>query len=178
MNKFIPLMAAAVILMVVAVSGCVTNEDNNNETNMYSANGVSFQYPHSWGVATVTSPNGVAAVGDPNTVVNGTPTTSVVIQKANATASTGLKQAYDENYANFFNNTNKTKVSEAQLTLDGAQVYENVYTSSENGVTKKYRAVWLQKGNNIYVILCSALTEAYDSQQANFDLIINSFKAS
>jgi len=178
MNKIIPLVAAAVILLVVAVSGCVTNEDKNNQTNSYSANGVSFQYPHSWGVATLSSPNGVVAVGDPNTVVNGNPTTSVVIQKANATASSGLKYAYDQNYANFFNNTGKTKVSEAQLTLNGATVYENVYTSSEEGVAKKYRAVWLQKGSTIYVILCSARTEAYDSQQTNFDLVINSFQAS
>ena len=83
----------------------------------------------------------------------------------NATASSGLKYAYDQNYANFFNNTGKTKVSEAQLTLNGATVYENVYTSSEEGVAKKYRAVWLQKGSTIYVILCSARTEAYDSQR-------------
>jgi hypothetical protein len=178
MNKILPVVAAAVILMVVTVSGCVTNEDKNNESNNYSTNGVSFQYPHSWGVATVNSPNGVAAVGDPNTVVNGNPTTSVVIQKANTTATSGLKNAYDQNYAQFFNNTGKTKVSEAHLTINGVTAYENVYTSSEEGVAKKYRAVWLQKGSIIYVILCSARIEDFDAQQANFDLVINSFQAS
>jgi len=173
MNKILPLMA--VTIMVVLVSGCVT-DDTANQTNNFSQNGVSFQYSTSWGVASVSSPNGVAAVGDPNTVVNGNPTTSVVIQKPNATTSV-LKTAYDQNYAQFFNNTGKTKVSEAELTLNGAQVYENVYTSSEEGVAKKYRAVWMQKGSTLYVILCSARVEDYDAQQANFDLVINSFNA-
>ncbi|EKQ52565.1 MAG: hypothetical protein B655_1732 [Methanobacterium sp. Maddingley MBC34] len=175
MNKILPLMA--VTLMVVLVSGCVT-DNKSNQTNNFSQNGVFFQYPASWGVASVSSPNGVAAVGDPNTVVNGNPTTSVVIQKPNATASSVLKTAYDENYAQFFNNTGKTKVSEAQLTLNGVQVYENVYTSSEEGLAKKYRAVWMQKGSTIYVILCSARVENYDAQQSNFDLVVNSFQVS
>lgn len=167
----------AAMVMMVLVSGCITNEDKANQTNNFSQNGVSFQYPISWGVASVTSPNGVAAVGDPTTVVNGNPTTSVVIQKANVTTGAALKTAYDLNYAQFFNNTGKTKVSEAEITLNGAKVYENVYTSSEEGVAKKYRAVWIQKGSTTYVILCSARTEAYDAQQANFDLVVNSFQA-
>lgn len=167
----------AAMVMMVLVSGCITNEDKANQTNNFSQNGASFQYPISWGVASVTSPNGVAAVGDPTTVVNGNPTTSVVIQKANVTTGAALKTAYDLNYAQFFNNTGKTKVSEAELTLNGAKVYENVYTSSEEGVAKKYRAVWIQKGSTTYVILCSARTEAYDAQQANFDLVVNSFQA-
>jgi hypothetical protein len=175
MNKILPLMA--VTLMVVLVSGCVT-DNKANQTNNFSQNGVFFQYPSSWGVASVSSPNGVAAVGDPNTVVNGNPTTSVVIQKPNATSSSVLKTAYDQNYAQFFNNTGKTKVSEAELTLNGAQVYENVYTSSEEGIGKKYRAVWMQKGSTIYVILCSARVENYDAQQSNFDLVVNTFQAS
>lgn len=166
----------AVTLMVVLVSGCVT-DNKSNQTNNFSQNGVAFQYPLSWGVASVSSPNGVAAVGDPTTVINGNPTTSVVIQKANVTTGTALKTAYDLNYAQFFNNTGKTKVSEAELILNGATVYENVYTSSEEGVAKKYRAVWIQKGSTTYVVLCSARTDAYDAQQANFDMVVNSFQA-
>lgn len=176
MNKILPLMLT--IFMVVLVSGCVTNEDKNNQTNNYTQNGVFFQYPHSWGVASVTSLNAVAAVGDPLTASNGNPTTSVVIQKVNNTNFYDLKTAYEQNYVKFFNNTGNTKVSEGNFILNNAQVYETVYTSSESGVKKKYRAVWLQKGSTIYVILASAKVEDYDAQQANFDLVINSFQAS
>jgi hypothetical protein len=176
MNKILPLMVT--ILMVVLVSGCVTNEDKNNQSNNYTQNGVFFQYPHSWGVANVTSPNGVAAVGDPSTISNGSPTTSVVIQTVNNTNGYDLKKAYDQNYASFFNNTGNTKVSDGNFILNNAQVYETVYTSSESGVAEKYRAVWLQKSSTLYVILCSAKVEDYDAQQSNFDLVINTFQVS
>lgn len=176
MKKILPLMVT--IFMVVLVSGCITNEDKNNQSNNYTQGGVFFQYPHSWGVATVTSPNGVAAVGDPLTASNGTPTTSLVIQKVNNTNAYNLQTAYTQNYLKFFNNTGKTKVSEGNITLNNAKVYEIVYTSSESGIKKKYRAIWLQKGKNIYVILASARMEDFDAQLANFDLVSNTFQAS
>ncbi|MCC7550235.1 MAG: hypothetical protein KO316_01885, partial [Methanobacterium sp.] len=62
--------------------------------------------------------------------------------------------------------------------LNNAQAYEMVYSSADSGVSKKYRAVWVQRGSNIYVILCSARVEDYDAQQSNFDLVVNSFQAS
>ncbi|NYB51857.1 MAG: hypothetical protein HVN35_04785 [Methanobacteriaceae archaeon] len=175
MNKILPLMVT--LVLVVLVSGCVTNEAKNNVSNNFTQNGVFFQYPSSWGVATVTSPNGVAAVGDPLTVINGNPTTSVVIQRYDNPNYYNLQTAYEQNYAKFFNNTGKTKVSDGNFILNGVQVFETVYTSSESGVLKKYRAVWLQKGNTIYVILASAKVEDYDAQQPNFDMVINSFQA-
>jgi hypothetical protein len=175
MNKIIPLMVT--IFVVFLVSGCVTNEDKTNSTNNYTQNGVFFQYPHSWGLASVSSPNGVAAVGDPLTASNGNPTTSVVVQKYNNTNYYNLQTAYTQNYVKFFNNTGNTKVSDGNFILNGAQAYETVYTSSESGVNKKYRAVWLQQGTTIYVLLASAKVEDYDAQQSNFDLVINTFKA-
>jgi len=175
MNKILPLMVT--IFAVVLVSGCIT-DDGTNETNNFSQNGIFFNYPQSWGVASVASPNGVAAVGDPTTASDGNPTTSVVIQKYNNTNNYDLKTAYDKNYATFFNNTGKTKVEEGNFILNNAQAYEMVYTSAESGVSKKYRAVWVQKGSTIYVILCSARVEDYDAQQSNFDLVVNSFQAS
>lgn len=178
MNKILPLILMATIFMVVLVSGCVTNEEKSNESNNYTQGGVFFQYPHSWGVAKINSTNGVAAVGDPQTVINGKPTTSVVIQKYNNTNYYNLQTAYEQNYAAFFNNTGKTKISEGNFILNNAKAYETVYTSSESGVKKKYRAVWLQKGSNIYVILSSAKVEDYDAQQPNFDQIINTFRVS
>jgi len=176
MNRNLPIILMATLFMVVLVSGCITNDEKANQSNNYTKGGVFFQYPHSWGLAKVNSTGGVAAVGDPQTVVNGKPTTSVVIQKYNNTNYYNLQTAYEQNYAKFFNNTGKTKVSVGNFTLNNAKAYETVYTSSESGIKKKYRAVWLQKGGNIYVILCSAKVEDYDAQKANFDLVINTFR--
>ncbi len=176
MNKILPVILFT-IFMVVLVSGCI-NDGKANQTNNFTKSGIFFQYPQSWGVAKVNSTGGIAAVGDPQTIVNGKPTTSVVIQEYNNTNYYSLQTAYEQNYLKFFNNTGKTKVSVGNFTLNNDQAYETVYISSESGVKKKYRAVWLQKDRNIYVILCSARAEDYDGQNANFDLIINTFRLS
>jgi len=174
MNKLIfPLI---LIMVVVTVSGCVNNQ-KNNQTNIYSQNGVSFEYPQSWRVANVTSSYAVAAVADPTTVQNGRPSTSVIIQKPPLTRGANLKLAYENNYANFFNQTGYQKVSEANITLNKTIIYENVYTINNAGLEKQYRAVWLSKRQRVYVILCSALKADFDKEQSNFDLIINSFRA-
>jgi PsbP-like protein len=175
MNKIIfPLILT--ILVVITVSGCVT-EQKNNQTNKYSQNGVSFDYPQNWTVANVTSPYAVAAVADPTTVQNGRPTTAVIIQKPPFIKGANLKLAYENNYANFFNQTGYKKVSEANITSNGTKIYENIYTINTAGLEKQYRVAWLSKKRKIYVILCSALKEDFDQEQANFDLVINSFQA-
>ena len=175
MNKIIfPVILT--ILVVITVSGCV-NEQKNNQTNKYSQNGVSFDYPQNWRVANVSSPYAVAAVADPTTVQNGRPTTAVIIQKPPLIRGANLKLAYENNYANFFNQTGYKKISEANITLNGTKIYENVYTVNTAGLDKEYRVAWLSKKQKIYVILCSALKEDFDQEQSNFDLVINSFQA-
>jgi hypothetical protein len=172
--KKYPLLIIALLVSIVAVSGCVSNQNQTNQTS-YSQNGVTFNYPSSWQVANTTSPNAVVAVADPKTVDNqSSPTTLVVIQKSNATGD--LQTVYSENYANFFNNTGNQRVSEGNITVGGAQAIENVYTANESGVQKEMRAVWLTRNSQIYVILCSALQSDFNNEQSNFDMIINSFK--
>lgn len=174
MKKY-PLLIIALLVSIVAVSGCVSNQNQTNETS-YSQNGVTFNYPSSWQVANTTSPNAVVAVADPTTVNNqSSPTTLVVIQKSNTTGS-DLQTVYSTNYANFFNNTGNQRVSEGNITVGEAQAIENVYTTNESGVQKEMRAVWLTRNNQVYVILCSALQSDFNKEQSNFDMVINSFK--
>ena len=175
MNKIIFTLILT-ILVVVTVMGCVTDQ-KNNQTNKYSQNNISFDYAQNWRVANVTSPYAVAAVADPTTVQNGRPTTLVIIQKPPLTRGTNLKLAYENNYANFFNNTSYQKVSEANITLNNTKIYENVYTTNTAGLEKEYRVAWLSKNQKVYVILCSALKKDFDREQSNFDLVIKSFQA-
>ncbi|MCE7697558.1 MAG: hypothetical protein K8E24_001440 [Methanobacterium paludis] len=179
MKKY-PFLIIALLVFVVSASGCVSNQDQN-QTNVtsYSQNNVSFSYPGTWQVTNATSPNAVAAVADPKTVDSNTkvPTTFVVIQKSNATGS-DLQTVYNANYATFFNNTGNQRVSDGNITVSGSPAFENVYkTNSSTGKELEMRAVWLSQNNNIYVILCSALTSDFQKEQPDFDLIIDSFKA-
>lgn len=176
MRRYLLLMFT--LLAVVMASGCVTDQDDN-ATKTFNQNNVTFQYPEDWVVVQTTSPNAVAAVADPNSVISNTnsPTTQVVIQKPNVTTATDLQEAYDENYATFFNNTGNQRVSEANITTDKLTAVENIYTSSSSGIEKQYRAVWLEKNSTIYVILCSSKKADFESLQSKFDIIINSFQA-
>jgi hypothetical protein len=176
MRKYLLLVFA--VLSVMIVSGCVSQQDKN-ETKSYNQNNISFNYPGTWALANATAPDAIVAVADPSTVIANTnsPTTQVVIQKSKLPKNSDLRTAYVDNYAKFFNNTGNFKVSEANITTSKLKAYENVYTSTAGGIEKQYRAVWIQKNGIIYIILCSAKKDAFQSQQGNFDLIINSFQA-
>ncbi len=165
-----------ILCSVVMVSGCVTDNKQNNETQTYSQNNISFTYPGGWSTASPTAPNSIAAVADPNSVQSGSPTTVVLIQKPNATAGSNLSEVYASNYATFFNNTGYQRVSEGNITVNGTDALENVYTSNSTN-PKQYRAVWLDENGVIYVILCIANVNDFKNQQTNFNMIINSFKA-
>jgi hypothetical protein len=177
MNKY-PVLIVILLFLVVLASGCIDTEKDTNKTKTYAQNGISFVYNGTWDLANTTSPNAVVAVGDPQSVdpVTRSPKIFVLIQKSNATAGTDLWTAYQENYRSFFNNTGKQRVSEANITVNNVQAYENVYTENSNGTQKQVRAVWLAPTGTIYVILCGAPVADFEKQQKNFDLIIYSFK--
>ena len=162
---------------VVVASGCVSDNKQTNETKTYSQNNISFDYPGGWEIANTTSPNAIVAVADPQTVQNGTPTTLVVIQKPDVTQGSDLNNVYDANYATFFNKTDYQRVSEGNITVSGSNALENIYKTNVSGDQRQYRAVWLSSNNNIYVILCVAKQSDFEAQQANFNLIVNSFKS-
>ena len=174
MKKYLVILFI-LLCAVVMVSGCVTDNKKNNETQTYSQNNVSFNYPGEWATANPTAPNAVAAVADPNSMQSGSPSTVVIIQKPNATGS-NLSAAYASNYATFFNNTGYQQVSEGNITVNGTGALENVYATNSTN-PREYRAVWLNENGTIYVILCVANQSDFKNEQNNFNLIINSFSA-
>jgi hypothetical protein len=173
MKKY-ALFIITILALVVFASGC-TNQDKT-----YSKNGVSFTYPESWQeIMNVKTEFAVAAVGDPDSVdqSTGNVNTVVIVQKIPLPSGSTLKQDYDSNYARLAAQDPSYRViSENTRTVDGTTAYVNTHTVNVNGVQKQEEAVWLEKGGNIYVILCGTFPAVFESQQANFDMIINTFK--
>jgi PsbP-like protein len=168
-----------VILLVCSVvfaSGCVSNNKISNTTKTYAQNNISFTYPGSWEVVNATSPNAVAAVADPNSIQNGTPTTLVVIQKPDVPAGSDINSIYTANYVAFFNNTNYQRISDGNVTVNGANALENIYETNTTVNPIQYSAVWLNESGSIYVILSAAKITDFENQTSNFNLILNSFK--
>lgn len=153
-------------------------QDKNQKTKHYTKDGISFDYPENWEIANATTANAIAAVADPKTrdPKTGFSSTVVVIQKETIPAGYTLKDVYDQNYAIFFNNSSYQRVYEGNTTINGIKVYENIYTVDTDNVQKQQRALWFEKKGVVYVILCSALKKDFKSQEANFNLIINSLK--
>jgi hypothetical protein len=160
---------------VVFASGCVS-DNKSNTTKTYAQNNISFTYPGSWEIVNATSPNAVAAVADPNSVQNGTPTTLVVIQKPDVAAGSDINTIYTSNYATFFNNTNYQRISDGNITVNGVNARENIYETNTTVNPIQYSAVWLNESGSIYVILSAAQVTDFENQTSNFNLILNSFK--
>ena len=87
-----------------------------------------------------------------------------------------LKQFYDDTYAQYAQDSTFQAISNKTIKVNGLTGYENVHKSIVNGVLKEERVVWLEKNGNAYVILCGASIGDFDSQQSNFNMVINSFK--
>jgi hypothetical protein len=175
LRKYIVLVIFLVCCVVFA-SGCVSNNKTTNTTKTYNQNNISFTYPGSWEIVNATSPNAVVAVADPNSIQNGTPTTLVVIQKPDVPAGSDINTVYASNYATFFNNTNYMRISDGNITVNGATALDNIYKTNTTVNPMQYSAVWLNESGSIYVILSAAQVSDFDNQTTNFNLILNSFK--
>lgn len=179
MKKY--LLAIFIISTVIIASGC-TDKGNQtsssaNKTQIYSGNEFTFQYPSNWKQVTSQALNSTVAFGDPSsTDANKTTKIDVVIQKAVMPRGVNLQNYYNATYTQFMaQNLGFKPVSEGIIVINGMTGLEIVYKINSTD-PKQQRAVWLQKKNTIYIILCSAPASSYNSQQENFDTIVNSFK--
>jgi len=175
----------ALLAIVIAASGCTdtgnqtANQTTSNvPTKTYQNDQFSFEYPETWEIVNSTTPSVVVAVGDPKSAdSNGNINTLTAIQSAPLPSGSTLKDTFDATYQNFEQTeTTYNLISEGSITVNGLSGYENIHTIDVNGVTKKERAVWLEKNGTIYVILCGALPADFDTANADFNVIINSFK--
>ncbi len=184
MKKY-ALLLIAILALVVFASGCIGDSNTNQTsqptipTKQFSGNGISFSYPESWEQLQATTPNAIVTFGDPSSVDSATNNvnTLVVIQSIPLPSGTTLKANYDATYAQYAAaDSSFRQISDSTTTVDGTTAYVNTHTVNVSGVQKQEKAVWLEKNGKIYVILAGALPSAFESQQKNFDAIINTFK--
>lgn len=178
MRKY--LLALALLLAMVLSSGCTDggNQTSNNTKNkVFSGDQFTFEYPSSWQTISSQARDSIVAVGDPSTADgNGNARVNVVIQKTVKPQNETFDQYYQSTYSQFkAQNMSFVQISEGNIVINGVNARENIYTINSGGI-KKQRAVWIQKNDLIYIILCSAPVDLYGSQQPNFDIVVNSFK--
>jgi hypothetical protein len=183
MKKYI--LGLMIIILVILASGCISDSDNNNKNQpqTLAENGILIKYPGTWVAADSKNNETIAAVADPGSVDSSTSfgKVSVVIQKKTLNSSlkdsSSLEILFEQNYNNLFSNSTYKLIAEGNITFgEYINASECIYTIDENGTVKKHRAIWIENGNDVYVILCTAPESEFDSQSKNFDFIINSFK--
>ena len=173
----------AIILLVsiVLISGCTTS-GNQKATNTsttvkaYSGDQFNFNYPSSWQLIQSQAQSSVIAVGDPSSADNNSNVpVNVQIQTTVKPSNGTMQDVYNSTYAQFAEeNLGYKQLSDGTISVNGRTCLENVYLLSSE--SKEQRAVWIQNGNVIYIILCSAPISQYTEEQGNFNIIINSFK--
>ncbi|MDR2967273.1 MAG: hypothetical protein LBU74_04940 [Methanobacteriaceae archaeon] len=183
MNKYI--LGIIIIVSVTLISGCISNSNNNNETQVQTLaeNGISIKFPGTWVSANSKNNETIVAVADPNFIDSSTGfgKVSVVIQKKtlNSTSgnSTSIEGLFNQTYKNLFSNSSYKLIAEGFVTVGKySNAFECIYTVDENGTIKKHRAIWIEGNKDVFVILCTAPENEFDSQLKNFDFIINNFK--
>lgn len=173
MKKY-AVLVIAVLAVVVFSSGCISQGNNT-----YNFNGISFNYSSSWQeISNIKTQDAIAGFGDPDSVDEPTNdvNTLVIVQKVPMPSGSTLKQFYDDTYTKYAQDSTFQTISNKTITVNGLTGYENVHKIIVDGNLKEERVVWLEKNGNAYVILCGALIGDFDSQQPNFNIVINSFK--
>ncbi|MEN6292848.1 MAG: PsbP-related protein [Methanobacterium sp.] len=176
----------------------INNSINQNynhskiSTKTYSSpNGISFNYPKGWqrsdwsdveyGIIPAADVNMQLSFADPKSAekydgYNNYFYTVVTIEKAQLPFGFSIKSAYDNKFAEVTPGFAFESMLDTTATVDGEKAYVKTYTVVEDGVQRKVKEVWFEKNGFAYVILIITLPKDFDGQQANFDVILNSFK--
>ena len=170
------------ILLIVGVSFFINNpintgngEELSQQSVDYSENGISLSMPGNWVSAKSNSNNTVLAIADPDAKdSSGFNSINVNIEKKSNAKS--LQTEFASNYNTLARNSDFTILFMGNVSFNGQAAMEADYTSVVNNQTKQHKAIWIPKGSDIYVILCSAPESEFENMVGTFDFIINSVK--
>ena len=145
-------------------------------TKVYSANGVSFNYPANWYVDTNTE-DGMKSifVSNLNDINHGLSVFQVSIYpNIGMTDQEAFEAIQHIIYPSGYN-----VISKRILTLNGIKAYETIYTINNPNIfteIMKSQQILLVKNNNSYSIDFLATLKEFDAQILNLDIMLNNFK--
>jgi len=172
MKKYL-FVVIAIVALVVAASGCTSQNGNNTTaTKTYSNNNISFSYPSNWEIISEnSSENGtVVAVGDAdiqkNNTVKGNGAT--IIKLPNNSNNTADLATLKNQFASL-NGTNST------TTIAGVTANVTTITTQINNATAQIQFINFEKNNFIYLIEYATIASDFQTQSGLFDTITKSF---
>jgi len=169
MKKY--LLIILIVFTAVLVSGCITDDADDNGIKTVTKNGVVLKYPSEWVVSQATSNISLVSVSasssiDSDKIGN----VNVNVEKKPLTAP--LNVFINQTSTAMSKDSSFTLISSGEVLVGDKEGIEIVYQSEVNGTLKKHKAVWVEHNNNAVVILCSAPASEFDSNLKVFDFII------
>ena len=177
------IIGIVVIVIIIGAMFLYVNKVNNDkaaingtESLLVSENGVSIIVPAEWVKAESKSNESVLAVANSTSKDSkGFNDINVNIEKKNLTSS--LQSDFDSNYKSLSSNTDYQVLFTGNVSgIGNMEGMEADYTSNVSGEFKQHKAIWIEKDDCIYVILCSAPQNKFADQEKLFNTIINSFQ--
>lgn len=178
------IIGISVLIIILVIGGSLLiknfmsaddNVDKSQETIELSKHGITMLVPGDWVEADSESNATVIAAADPN-AKDSTGFSSVNINVEKKTSYNSLKYEFDNNYNSLSRDSSYNILYEGNVSIAGEEGMEAGYTSSKTGFLKQHKAIWFKKGDDLYVILCTAPEDKYAEEESTFDFIINNMK--
>lgn len=170
-----------VVLLIIVGAAIFINNAKNADTNatesfLASGNGVSIMVPHDWVKAETSSNASLLAVADSKSK-NSAGYNDVNVNIEQKQTSNSLDAEFNSYCNSLAHKTNYEILVTGNVTnVGGEDGMEVDYTSTDTGIIKQHKSIWIKKDGTIYVILCSAPKSSFDQQESLFNTIIGSFK--
>jgi hypothetical protein len=166
MRKY-AILVISILAIVIFASGCTSETQNKT----YNLSGIYFNYPGAWNELSsdqinLTSGSATAIVA----VSDDSGQTGVLIQST-PSSSQSLTDFVNLNKASI-KKMGYTILSENTTTVNGVKAHQIIF----NGNDTKQVMTLFKKNNKVYYIVFNSPPGDFDSQQTNYDMILDSFK--
>jgi PsbP-like protein len=178
------LFVVALIALVVLSSGCTTNQNQTNQsqipTKTYAANGISFQYPDTWNLTDKSTANAtLITIKSPDVqLTNGNATKGYLVSILKQAIPKGVNIT-TANITDTLSNTAKQSglnATNETVNIAGVTATKISFNQTIQNATGNVWIIAFEKNNNIYSLTFASVEEDLQTAKQNFDIIINSFK--
>ncbi len=158
------------------------NQTTEIPTQIYSAGGISLQYPSSWNITTdeVNETNTQIVIQDPTSANNpqSTQIAAFTILKVQNDSLETLEQRKNDFIQSFTNSgANIAITGTSNVTISGINATEVVYAGNDPNYNKiQLKVIYFQQNSSFYILGFFTKGTDLQNQDPYFNIILNSFK--
>lgn len=155
----------------------ITGGSDDNATKMLSSSkgGVVVQYPSDWVLSDSNSNYSVISLAKADSI-DASKVGAVTVNVEKRPVEGSFDSFVNETYTSMQQDSSFNLTSSGQVLVGDKNATEYVYTSDVNGVVKQHKALWFDKGDQVYVVLYSAPVDKFDANLNSFDYIVENMQ--